>query len=68
MRSMVEGARTVKKILKRQVKRRCKRPSHRANAIADALRRRHFSSRRPKAAYAPLPTIVGRDEVAALVR
>jgi hypothetical protein len=32
MRSMVEGARAVEKILKRQEKRRGKRPSHRARA------------------------------------
>ena len=30
MRSMVEGARAVEEILKRQEKRRLKRPSHRA--------------------------------------
>jgi hypothetical protein len=49
MRSMVEGARAMKKFLERQVKRRGKRPSHRAKArsplpaIAGRDERREFS-------------------------
>jgi hypothetical protein len=42
-------------ILRRQEKLQRKRPAHRASAKADASRRRHFSGRRPEAAYAPSP-------------
>jgi hypothetical protein len=82
MRSMVEGAQAVTKILWHQEKRRCKRPSHRTSCgpplylrIAEDVRWKRLSAlaggHRPKhAAMSPVPpqaSTVGEPGIFAVV-